>query len=105
MLDEAIWVYSRVIKLSPDYPDAYLNMGKVMLHKGALDEAIMAFRKTVRLQPGDYRAYYYLGDIYCKQGRLFEAMIELQQALRLNPGHADTAHKLQAVMDAIAGSR
>ena len=42
---------SQALKLKPDYPEAYLNMGNALRELGSLAEAIAAYRRAIELRP------------------------------------------------------
>ena len=50
-MEEAKANYERALKLKPDYPEAYNNIGIVMKDCGRLDKAMVCYRKSLRLKP------------------------------------------------------
>lgn len=52
-LDRAVDLYTRTLRLLPDYPIALKNLGAALHSQGKLRPAIDAFEKALALQPGD----------------------------------------------------
>ena len=60
-LDKAGDLFAAVAKQSPNFPEAYLNLGLVREEQGRLDESVAAFRKALHLKPGLRGANLFLG--------------------------------------------
>ena len=54
---KAIELYKRVIKLKPDYAEAYNNMGVAYKENSDFSAAIESYRKAISLKPGLVEAY------------------------------------------------
>ena len=66
-LSAAIQNYVAAIKLNPQYPEAYFNLGAAYYKQGLQKKAEEAFLKTIELQPEYGRAHYSLGFVYLEQ--------------------------------------
>ena len=88
-MDKAIEVYSRAIKLNPNYADAYNNRGVTYVEKGNLDHAIEDFNTAIDLKP-NYAAYNNRGSAYDKKGDFNRAIKDYTKAIGLKPNYADT---------------
>lgn len=76
---EVIW--RRVIKVEPNNPAAYYNLGIALNSQNKLDEAAAAYRQSLRINPSDAVALNNLGNLLLNQGKLNEAIEILQEAL------------------------
>jgi serine/threonine protein kinase/Flp pilus assembly protein TadD len=88
---EAAAVFTRVLELKPDYPEARWNLGLALQDMGRLDEAIVAYREAVRLKPDIEYAAMADNRLRCR-GDLAGALAAAQQAYALIPG-ADAMRK------------
>jgi serine/threonine protein kinase/cytochrome c-type biogenesis protein CcmH/NrfG len=83
--DEAVRFLTAALAIRPSSVRVGLNLGGMLLHKGAVDEAIAAFREVTRLQPSCAEAYSALGLALHQKGALKEAFAAYGTALRLRP--------------------
>ena len=56
-LEEAIATYQQVIKINPDFYQAYINLGEILSEQGIVDEAISCYRRALELKPNDIYCY------------------------------------------------
>ena len=63
-LPAAIQEFQTVVKLKPDYADAYVNLGVLYAMQRKLDQAEQAYEEAIRLRPMMAEAYYNLGVFY-----------------------------------------
>ena len=75
----AIASYTNMLKLKPDYPEAYYNLGNVQKSRVIL-LAIGSYKTAISLKPNYYEAYNNLGNAFKEQGDLEQSLI-----LLLNP--------------------
>jgi Flp pilus assembly protein TadD len=96
---EAIPCFREVLRLRPDYPEAYSNLGTALQECGAFDEAVQCFQAAIRLKPDYHEAHYNLGNAHKERGDLGLALDAYREALRLKPGftsaHSNLAGALQ----------
>jgi len=81
---------SRLIKVRPDFPEAYLLRGKALRRKISYDEnpiynrAVRDFSQVIRLKPGWAEAYYERGVCYALLNDWSDAVDSWDRALILN---------------------
>lgn len=76
-LNEAEYLYNRVLQLQPNYAVALKNLGIALHNQGKLGPAIDAFRKALVLQPDDEELIVLLsGDTVVVERRLAEMLYE-----------------------------
>ena len=56
------------MKLRPDYPEAWNNLGMVAAHENLADEAIRNFQQSLQQRPTYTIALLNLGNLYRRQG-------------------------------------
>ncbi len=82
---EAIETFRNVIRLRPDFANAYYNLGTEYQHLGQLVEAIEAFEKATSLAPCYAGAYNNLGTAYFDRHQYPQAIAAYQRALACQP--------------------
>jgi tetratricopeptide (TPR) repeat protein len=50
----AIAAYGRCVELSPDMPEAHVNLGLALQKNGELDRAVDCYRRAMRLRPDTF---------------------------------------------------
>ena len=60
-LDEAASLFSDIVKRSPNFAEAYLNLGLVREEQGKFDESIGSFQKALAIKPRLHGANLFLG--------------------------------------------
>ena len=66
--NEAIDDYSKIIRIKPDYAEAYSGRGYAYAHKNDFDKAIADLMEAIRKEPSGTESYRILGDICRKKG-------------------------------------
>ncbi|MBI5664027.1 MAG: tetratricopeptide repeat protein, partial [Nitrospirae bacterium] len=61
---ESIEAYKESIRLKPDFPDAYYNLGLACEKTASYSEAAEVFRKLLTYRPDYAEAHYNLGMVY-----------------------------------------
>ena len=92
--------YRRVLRRLPANVPSLLNLGIVLLAKGAAEPALMAFRRAIAIMPGHADAHASLGLALERLGRADEAEAAYRRALALKPGHADANNGLATLVRA-----
>jgi tetratricopeptide (TPR) repeat protein/capsular polysaccharide biosynthesis protein len=97
-LSQAHAICQTVIKLQPDFAEAYQTLGKVLEAQGEVKEAMSAYVKALELQPELVEARAYLGQLYRQQGGLEEAAFHYRQALARRPDWAELHYNLGIIL-------
>ncbi|HET9995839.1 MAG TPA: tetratricopeptide repeat protein [Candidatus Acidoferrum sp.] len=88
-VDEARAEYERTVALDPKMPEAYLNLGILLLDKES-SAAIAPLRKAVELLPSQSRPRFLLGVAQERSGDVAKAADSFEGAVRLDPRDAET---------------
>jgi tetratricopeptide (TPR) repeat protein len=91
---EAEDAYRRAIALTPQFPEAYFNLGNVVRTLGRLEAAEEFYQTTVVQDPAMAAAWYNLADIQEEQGRVKEAVASLRAAVEACSTYADAHFNL-----------
>ena len=85
----AIDAFNASLKLKPDNPDVYYNLGLVYDRlMGDVEKAVLNYEAAIDLNKGHFDAYNALGDIYARSGKPDEALEKYQKAVTINPNYA-----------------
>lgn len=82
------------VRISPDFADAYRELGSVYREIGDDDAALQACQQVVSLDPGDEVAQYNLGEIYLVKRMRKEAEAAFAKAVEIRPGFAEAHYQL-----------
>jgi tetratricopeptide (TPR) repeat protein len=97
----AVESLQHVVRLLPQNPDAWEDLGLVLEVEKRDDEAISAFQQSARLGPESVVAMNSLAELYAHEGHPEEAAREFQQVLRLKsywgPAHFGLGKALEAM--------
>jgi tetratricopeptide (TPR) repeat protein len=85
LIDQAMDLYQKALKIHPDYAEAHDNLGVALLQKGRVDEAIDHLQKAVALRPGHLEGYDDLGSALFQKGLVDQAMDQYRRVLKINP--------------------
>jgi tetratricopeptide (TPR) repeat protein/2-polyprenyl-3-methyl-5-hydroxy-6-metoxy-1,4-benzoquinol methylase len=97
LIDAAGECSRRAIELRPDFGEAHLNLGNVLLHQGRHEEALAEYGKVLALNPRHGGAYLNMGHILAALDRDDESALSYRTALGLDPsGAAGKAIRQQA---------
>jgi protein O-GlcNAc transferase len=83
--DEARTEYERTIALDPKMPEAYLNLGMLLLDKQQYAAAVAPLRKAVELLPAQSRPRYLLGVAQDRSGDQAGAVESFEAVSNLDP--------------------
>ena len=90
-LEDSVALYQRAIELSPDYGQAYSNLGLSFRKLGRTAEALWANRKSIALAAGPdanvvrASSYYNIARIYEAEGQFADALMQYELANRERP--------------------
>lgn len=82
---EALSIFSEVIALDPDFPQAHIKKGIALEQLGRLEDALASFDHALMLDPGCAEAHVGKGDVFNRLERYEEALACFEQATRLQP--------------------
>lgn len=85
MLNEAVNEFRIALRLKPDDPEVYNNLGAVYAKMGKLQDAEREFENALKLKTKDAGINYNLGTIRMKLGKIDEAVVNLRAAVGLAP--------------------
>ena len=88
-LDDARLEFLQVIKMKPDYAEAYSNLGAVCMLQENYPDAIAALSRFKEAKPGVPGTYFYLGVAYDKLGDYSNALANYGKFLELGKGQSD----------------
>jgi len=86
-LQESLEVFREIVRLDPQYEDAYYNAGLLYLDMDSVMQAHEQFDLALNVNPLHIRAYYYRGVANEMMGNLPAARSDYEQALRLAPDY------------------
>jgi len=86
--------YRRAIAADPDFADARVSLGFVLVRQGHLDEARHHLDRVLSLAPGNADAHYLLGVIASEQGPSDESVEHFREAARIRPSFAEAHNAL-----------
>src|SRR5262249_48180398 len=95
-LGEAEAAFRKAIELRPHYPEAYANLGIVLLDQNRPAEAEAAYRQAIKLRPNYPQAYYALGMALLDRHRAAEAEAICRPAIKLRPDYPQASRNLGA---------
>ncbi|HEY1902161.1 MAG TPA: tetratricopeptide repeat protein [Terracidiphilus sp.] len=84
-LDAAVHEYQAVLRLKPDIPEVYVNLGLVYYAQAKFDESARALATAARLKPGMRGVSLWLGIDNVKLHRSAQAAALLREAVRQDP--------------------
>ncbi|MFZ5571366.1 MAG: tetratricopeptide repeat protein [Thermodesulfobacteriota bacterium] len=90
----SLTLFERTVRITPDYPVAYNNLGMALANAGRLEEASDNIQKAIQLMPVFAEAYNNLGNILSTQGNIDEAVENYRKALALNPDYSEAHNNL-----------
>jgi len=79
--------FRQAIALTPNYADAWNDLGVMLSERKCYDEAEASLRQAIILDPNNVYARYNLGDLLYIQNRYDEAEATLRQAMVLTPNN------------------
>lgn len=93
-LDRSGDILDSGLQLHPDYPSAYVVLGRVKQDLGEKEEAAAAFRRVLELDRHNMVALRALGDMAMEEGRFDEARHYLGELVQIDPGDLELAEQL-----------
>jgi tetratricopeptide (TPR) repeat protein len=93
----AVAAFRQAIKLKPDDPEAWYNLGSTYARYGKKDDADAAFQQAIKLKPGYPEAWRMLGQSYLIDHTYDDAIAAYWEALKAKPDYADAWYCLGLV--------
>ena len=94
----ALGHFREAVAMSPDDPDAYIDLGVAYAQSGNMQAAIAAFKEAVRLEPQYPAAHYNLATALFQAKELDGAIRELKKVLELDPSMVSARNNLASVL-------
>jgi tetratricopeptide (TPR) repeat protein len=101
-VDRAVALYEQAIELAPRDPRPYLQLGALLVRRGAFADAVPVLEAGVAVDPTDTSLRYVLAAALARTGRRDEAVARLEEVLRLDPEHAEARQALDVLSAAPA---
>lgn len=98
-LDEAIQLYHQLIKESPDWGDAYYNLGNAYLMSCRYQQAIESFEKAMGRGSVSEGLYFNYANALTYESRWEESLEYYQKALSLRPDWVEAHHYYGNILD------
>lgn len=96
---EALAAYGRAVELSPDFADAWCNLGTVHFHRGERAEARACYVRALAADPDHLEANFNLANLLDDEGRRETALLHYKTAVRVDPAFADARLNLALLYD------
>ncbi|MFH1778143.1 MAG: tetratricopeptide repeat protein [Candidatus Omnitrophota bacterium] len=93
MYDEAIVEYKKAIKIDPDDPDLYYDLGRALEENTLYSRALEAYKKTIELNPDHWQALTGAADVCREMDDFVHAEEFYNQAIKLRPEVSALYHK------------
>lgn len=84
----AIRCFDKALNLNPNYVEAWVRKGVILLDIGEDYDAQVCLNKAVKLSPKSFKARYNRGKCLLKLKYYDEAILDFQQAISIKPKHA-----------------
>ncbi len=97
-LQEAFQLYQKAISMKPNFIEAHLNKGDLLLRLNQTQEAREAFEAALSYNQGFTDAHYNLGSALVQLGQRKEAEMSFRTALRLDANHIHTLLALAGLL-------
>lgn len=82
------------VRLDPDYADAHVSLGNLLMREGKPMEGIAHFERALASDPTHAQAHSSLGMVAMQQGEWARARDHFEQSVAALPTMSDTRHKL-----------
>ena len=93
-INEAIEIYSKVLKTNPIDEAALCGLALVYQTDGKMDKTIDAYKKALQVNPSFFVANYNLAIVYANTNQIDDAIVHFNKAIDLNNGDATIYNNL-----------
>ena len=97
-LEESIKTYSLMIKINPDYAEAYSNRGVAYMELKHFEKSIEDFKNAIGINPNYAEAYNNLGSSLRNLNKQNEAIDNYNLAIKINPNFSDAYSNRSSVL-------
>ena len=98
-LDNAIELFTKVVKQSPEFAEGWNKRATVYFLKGELNKSISDIEKTLNLEPRHFGALDGLAEIYLMQDDLVGAAVIYRRILEIIPSSKKSQERLKLIND------
>lgn len=98
LLRKAIAVYQRAIRLAPNYPDAYGDMGRCYFLLGDNRKAESLYERSLQINPYYPRTHMFLGEMHFRLKNVEQAYRDFEKAYGLDRGNLDAMRNLGFIL-------
>lgn len=99
-LDQASSLLKKIIKVDPQYAEAFDRLGVIYLERDSADQAITNFNIAVNVDPEFGVAYYHRAYAHETKGDLEAAKIDYERILKFNPNYENAKIGLERIAQA-----
>lgn len=85
--NEAIALFTQLLKQNPHSASDYNNRGLVYFQAGQMDQAIADYNRALEINPCLDSVYNNRANYYAAQGKLVEAILDYDNAIEINPNN------------------
>jgi len=90
-LNEAIKIYEKLLKISPDHFAALNNLATIFIDQQLTDKGLSLLIKANKLSPNNAIILNNLGNCYLQKDQISKALIVLRQAYKVDPDYIEAA--------------
>ena len=98
-LDNAIELFTKVVKQSPEFAEGWNKRATVYFLKGELNKSISDIEKTLNLEPRHFGALDGLAEIYLIQDDIAGAAVIYRRILEIIPSSKKSQDRLKLIND------
>ena len=98
-LDNAIELFTKVVKQSPEFAEGWNKRATVYFLKGELNKSISDIEKTLNLEPRHFGALDGLAEIYLMKDDLVGAAVIYRRILEIIPSSKKSQDRLKLIND------
>jgi tetratricopeptide (TPR) repeat protein len=88
---ESLESFAQVIRLNPEYSNAYFNRGEILFRDNQFEPALVDFNRAIELAPDDSAAFSGRAHTLYAMGKTQEALSDYAKAMELAPQSVDAA--------------
>jgi tetratricopeptide (TPR) repeat protein len=96
---EARELYRRALVRDPDYPDAHVNLGRLLHEANEVHAALLHYRSALKVRPNDPTAAFNVGVALEDLGLGGEAIEAYEKAIACDPNSADAHYNVARLLE------